>query len=60
VGSIPVEVIVFFNRPNPSSWTMALGLNYPPTEVNTRNLFTRIWHLVCKADNLTAICEWTV
>jgi hypothetical protein len=59
-GSIPDEVIVFFNLPNPSSRDMALGSTQPVTEMGTRNLpggKVRPGH---KADNLTAICEPTV
>jgi hypothetical protein len=37
-GSIPDEVIRFFNWPNPSSRTMALGSTQPVTEMSTRNL----------------------
>jgi hypothetical protein len=37
-GSIPDEVIGFFNWPNPSSRTMALGLSQPLTEMSIRNL----------------------
>jgi hypothetical protein len=36
-GSNP-DVIGFFNLPNPSSRTMALGSTRPLTEMNTRNL----------------------
>jgi hypothetical protein len=36
-GSIPDEVIGFFNLPNPSSRTMALGSTQPLTEISTRN-----------------------
>jgi hypothetical protein len=36
-GSIPDEVIRFFNRPNPSSRTVALGSTQPLTEMSTRN-----------------------
>jgi hypothetical protein len=36
-GSIPYDVIVFFNLPNPSNRTMALGLTQPLTEMSTRN-----------------------
>jgi hypothetical protein len=36
--SIPNEISGFFNSPNPSSRTMALGSTQPRTEVNTRNL----------------------
>jgi hypothetical protein len=37
-GSILDEVIGFFNLPNPSSRTMALGSTQPLTEMSTRNL----------------------
>jgi hypothetical protein len=37
-GSIPNEVTGFFNRPNSSSRTMALGSTQPLTEICTRNL----------------------
>jgi hypothetical protein len=37
-GSIPDEVIWFFNWPNPSSHTMALGSTQPLTEMSMRNL----------------------
>jgi hypothetical protein len=45
---------------NPSSRTMALGSPRPPTEMRTRNLPGAKGRPVCKADNLTAICEPTV
>jgi hypothetical protein len=35
-GSIPDEVIWFFNWPNPSSRTMGLGSGQPLTEMSTR------------------------
>jgi hypothetical protein len=38
VGSIPDEVIGFFNGPNPSSRTMALGLTQPLADMSTTNL----------------------
>jgi hypothetical protein len=38
VGSIPNEATGFFNRPNPSSRTMALGSTQPLTERSTMNL----------------------
>jgi hypothetical protein len=60
-GSIPDEVIGFFNWPNHSSRTVALGSTQSATEMNTRNLpggkrrpADRPAH---KADNLTAICD---
>jgi hypothetical protein len=37
-GSIPDEVIGFFNWPNPSSLIMALGSTQPLTEMSTSNL----------------------
>jgi hypothetical protein len=37
-GSIPDVVIGFFNLPNPSSRTMALGFTQPLTEMSTRKL----------------------
>jgi hypothetical protein len=59
-GSIPDEVIGFFNLPNPSSRTMALGSTQPPTEMSTSNLPLSKGQLAHKADNLTATCELTV
>jgi hypothetical protein len=56
-GSIPDGVIGFFNRPNPSSCTMALGSTQPLTEMSTRNLPGGKGRPARKADNLTAICE---
>jgi hypothetical protein len=38
MGSNPNEVIGFFDWPNPSSRTMALGSTQPLTEMSTRNL----------------------
>jgi hypothetical protein len=56
-GSIPDEVIGFFNLPNPSSRTMALGSTQPLTEMSTRNLPGGKKRPARKVDNLTAICE---
>jgi hypothetical protein len=50
----------FFNVPNASSCTMALGLTQPLTEMSTRSLPRGKWRLTRKADNLTTICEPTV
>jgi hypothetical protein len=55
-GSIPNEVD-FFNLPNPSSRTMALGSTQPLTEMSTRNLPGGKGRPVREADNLTAICK---
>jgi hypothetical protein len=60
MGSSPDEVDFFFNLPNPSSCAMALGSTQPLTEMSTRNLLGGKGRLVCKADNLAAICEPTV
>jgi hypothetical protein len=59
-GSIPDEVIGFFNWPNPSSCIMALGLTQPLTEMSTSDLPGGKGRPVHKADKLTAICELIV
>jgi hypothetical protein len=51
---------IFFNLPNPSSRTMALGSTQPLREISTRNLTVGKVRPAHKADNLTAICELTV
>jgi hypothetical protein len=56
-GWIPDEVIGFFNSPNPSSRTVALGSTQPLTEMSTRNLLGGKGWPARKADNLTAISE---
>jgi hypothetical protein len=56
-GSIPDEVIGFFNWPNPYSRTMALESSQPLTEMKTRNLPEGKRQPTSGADNLTAICE---
>jgi hypothetical protein len=38
VDSIADEVIGFFNRPNPSSRTIALESAWPLTDISTRDL----------------------
>jgi hypothetical protein len=48
---------IFFNFPNPSSRTMALGSTQPLTEMSTRNLHGGKGRSVRKAENPTAICE---
>jgi hypothetical protein len=57
---IPNNVIGFFNLPNPSSRTVALGLTQPLTEMSTKNLPGGEGQLVREADNLTTICELIV
>jgi hypothetical protein len=57
---LPVRVpddVDFFNLPNPSSRTMALGLTQPLTEMSTRNLPGGKKRPVCRADNLAVIYE---
>jgi hypothetical protein len=56
-GSIPNEVIGFFNWPNPSTRTVALGSTQPLTEMSTRNLPGGKRLAAHKAENVTAICE---
>jgi hypothetical protein len=57
---IPDEVIGFFNWPNNSSHTVALGSTQPLTEMSVTNLpGDKRWQMR-KADYLTAICEWIV
>jgi hypothetical protein len=51
---------IFFNLPNPSSRTMALGSTQALTEMSTRNLSGGKGRPARKADKLTAICEPTV
>jgi hypothetical protein len=60
VGSIPDEVIGFFNWPNSSNCIMTLGSTQPLTEMSTRNLPGSKRQPACEADNLIAICELTV
>jgi hypothetical protein len=55
-GSIPDEVIGFFDRPHISSRTMALGSTQPLTEMSTRNLPGDKGLPARRADNHTAIC----
>jgi hypothetical protein len=53
------EVTGFFNLPNPSSRTMAMGSTQSLTEMSTTNLPGSEIRPTRKAD-LTAICEPTV
>jgi hypothetical protein len=55
--SITDKVIPFFNWPNPSSRTMALGLTQPLTEMSTRNLDGSKGQPAHKADNVTTMCK---
>jgi hypothetical protein len=56
-GSTPDEGIGFFNWPNTSSRTTALGLTQPLTEMSARNLPGNKERPAREADNLIAICE---
>jgi hypothetical protein len=53
----PMMSLNFFNLPNPTSLTMALGSTQPLTETSTRNLPGGKGQPAHKADNLIAICE---
>jgi hypothetical protein len=55
-ASIPDEVIGFFNWPNPSSRTIALGSTQPLTEMSNRNLSGGKGRPARGAD-LRVICE---
>jgi hypothetical protein len=57
VGSIPDEVIGFFNWPNPSSRAIALGSTQSLTEMSTKNLPGGKGRTAHKAENLIVICE---
>jgi hypothetical protein len=56
-GSIPDEVDFFFNLPNPSSRTIALGLTQLLTEMSTKNPPGGKRRPARKADNLTDCLE---
>jgi hypothetical protein len=59
-GRSPVLVpdeVDFFNLPNPSSCTMALGLTQPLTEMSTRNFPGGKKWPARRTDNLSAIYE---
>jgi hypothetical protein len=59
-GRSPVRVsdeVDFFNLPNPSSRTMALGSIQPLTKMSTRNLPGGKKRPARRADNLAAIYE---
>jgi hypothetical protein len=56
---MPDYVIGFFNLPNPSSCTMALGSTQPLREMSTRNLPGDKGWPMHESDNLTAMYEST-
>jgi hypothetical protein len=53
------DEVNFFNLPNPSSCTIALGSTQPLTEMSTRNLLGGKGQQTRKAD-MTDICELIV
>jgi hypothetical protein len=60
VRRLRVQVLmrwIFFNLPNPSSRTMAVGSTQPLTETSIRNLPGGKGRPEHRADSLTAICE---
>jgi hypothetical protein len=56
-GSIPDEVIGFFNGPNPSSRTVALRSTQLQREISTRNPPGGKGQPAYEADDFTVICE---
>jgi hypothetical protein len=54
---VPMRWIFFFNLPNPSSRTMAVGTTQPLIEMSTRNIPGGEVRPARKAGNLNAICE---
>jgi hypothetical protein len=56
-GSIPDEVILFFNWPNNSSRTMALRPTQPLIGMSTRKVLGGKGRPASEADNLIAIFE---
>jgi hypothetical protein len=56
----PMRSLEFFNLPNPSIRTMALGSTQPLTEMSTGNLPGGKGRPARKADNHTPICELIV
>jgi hypothetical protein len=57
LGSIPDEVIGFFNWPNASSRTISLGSTQPLTEMSTKNLPRGKGRPARESDNLIANYE---
>jgi hypothetical protein len=52
-----MKSLEFFDLPNPSSRTMALGSTDPLTEMNTTNLPGSELRPGREGDNLTTICQ---
>jgi hypothetical protein len=57
IAGSSTDEVDFFNVPNPSSRTVALGSTQPVTEMSTRNLPGGKGRPARRADNFTAICE---
>jgi hypothetical protein len=57
---VPDEVDFFFNLPNLSSRTMALGSTQPLTEMSTSNIPGGKKRPARTTDNLATICEPSV
>jgi hypothetical protein len=57
VAGSSLDEVDFFNLPNPSSRTIALGSTQSLTEMSTRNLPVGKGWLERKADNLTTMYE---
>jgi hypothetical protein len=55
-----LDVVDFFNLPNPSSHTMALGSTQPLTKMSTRNFPGGKKQQARRADNLSTIYELNV
>jgi hypothetical protein len=55
-----MDKVNFFNLPNPSSCTMALGLTQLLTETSTRHFPGGKKRPACRSDNLAAIYELNV
>jgi hypothetical protein len=55
---VPMRLLLFFfNWPNPSIRTMALGSTQTLTEMSTRNLPGGKGRPAREADNLSVVCE---
>jgi hypothetical protein len=54
---VPITCSFFFNLPNPSSRTMALGSTQPLREMSTRDLAGGKRRPARRSDNVTANCE---
>jgi hypothetical protein len=56
-GQVPMRSLDFFNWPNPSGRTMALGSTQPLTEMIPGDFLGGKWWPAHETDNLIAICE---